>query len=163
MRCTWLLARQLLAGAQQRAQFLDLLFRNKARLDQPATQQIGDPHGVVHVRLAAGNVLDVRRIGQYQFERAVAQDIPHRLPIDPGRFHRHLGTPALGQPAQQRLETGRRRVERPALPSCLAAGHDPDAGDNRLLVHIKTGNPLMYHIHRSSLHTCAAGVGTSHG
>jgi hypothetical protein len=40
--------------------------------------------------------------------------------------------------------------------------HDPYAGEDRLLVHIKTGNPLMHHIHRSFLHTCAAGVGTSH-
>jgi hypothetical protein len=158
-----LLACKLLAGAQQRPQLLDLLFWNEARLDQPATQQIGDPHGVVHVRLATGNVLDVRRIGQYQFERAVAQDIPHRLPIDPGRFHRHMGTPALGQPRQQGHETERRRVECPALPVRLAADHDPYAGDDRLLVHVKTGNPLMHHVHRFPFHACAAGVGTSHG
>jgi hypothetical protein len=53
-----LLARQLLAGAQQRAQFLHLLLGNEARLDQPATHQIGDPHGVIHVRLAARNGSD---------------------------------------------------------------------------------------------------------
>ena len=49
------------------------------------------------------------------------------------------------------LETSRRRVERPAFPSCFAAGHDPYAGDDRLLVHIKAGYPIMYHIHRFPL------------
>jgi hypothetical protein len=142
-----LLARQLLAGTQQRPQLLDLLFRNEAGPDQPATHEIGDPHGIVHVGLAAGDILDVRRIGHDQLERPLAQDIPHRFPIDPGRFHRHLGTPALRQPAQQRLKTGCRRVECPALPGCLAANHYPYAGDDRLLVHIETGNALMHHVH----------------
>jgi hypothetical protein len=48
-------------------------------------------------------------------------------------------------------------------PICFAAGHDPYAGDDRLLVHIKTGDPIMYHIHRFPLSTGAVGVGTSHG
>jgi hypothetical protein len=53
-----LLANQLLAGPHQRAQFLDVFPRHEARLDQPAGQEIGDPHRIVHVRLAAGNSLD---------------------------------------------------------------------------------------------------------
>jgi hypothetical protein len=70
-----------------------------------------------------------------------------------------MGTPALRQPRQQTQKTERRRVECPALPVCLAAGHDPYAGDERLLVHVKTGNPLMDHVHRFPFHVCAAGVG----
>jgi autotransporter passenger strand-loop-strand repeat protein len=92
---------QLLAGAHQRAQFLDVFLRNKTRPDQPARQQISDPHGVVHVRLAARNALDVRRIGHDQLEIAVAQDLPDRCPIDPGRLHRDMRAPALRQPRQQ--------------------------------------------------------------
>ena len=36
-------------------------------------QQIGEPGRVVHVGLAAGHVLDVRRIGQGQRKIAVAR------------------------------------------------------------------------------------------
>ena len=48
-----LLAADLLAGAQQRAEFLLRLVRHEAGPDQPARQQIGDPHGIVHVGLPA--------------------------------------------------------------------------------------------------------------
>jgi hypothetical protein len=59
--------------------------------DQTAGQQIGNPHGIVDVGFAARHVLDVGCIGQDQFEITVAQDGPDRLPVDPGRLHRHLG------------------------------------------------------------------------
>src|SRR5262249_35549038 len=49
----------------------------------------------------------------------------------------------------------------PALPRDLAPGHEPHTGDNRRLMHIKTGNSLMHHVHRRSSHASAAGMGTS--
>jgi hypothetical protein len=49
---------------------------NEARLDQATSRQIGDPHRVVDVRIAAGDVLDVGRVRRYQFEVAVAEDVP---------------------------------------------------------------------------------------
>src|SRR5215475_4295075 len=52
-----LLACELLASAQQRAELLHLLFRYEARLDQPETHQIDDPHGVVHAVLRPGTFL----------------------------------------------------------------------------------------------------------
>jgi hypothetical protein len=44
-----LLANQLLAGPQQRAQFLYCRLRNETRADQAIGQQIGDPGGIVDV------------------------------------------------------------------------------------------------------------------
>src|ERR1700736_2839593 len=73
-----LLASQLLAGAQQRTQFLHVFFRHEARLNQPAGQKVGNPHRIVQVGLAARNVLDVRRIGDDQGEVSFAQNLPHR-------------------------------------------------------------------------------------
>jgi len=71
LHVTGLLAHQLLAGAQQRAQFLRRRFRHKARTDQAVRQQVGQPQRVGDVGLAAGHVLDVRSIGEDQRELAV--------------------------------------------------------------------------------------------
>jgi hypothetical protein len=150
----------LFAGAQQRTQLLDILFRNEARLDQSAGQKVGNPHRIVQISLAARNVLDVRRIGDDQDEVAVAQNLPHRHPIDAGGLHRHVAAATFHQPRQQSPQTIRRRVECPALPRHLAASRKAHAGDNRRLVHIKTGNPLVHYLHRVSLHSCAASVGS---
>jgi hypothetical protein len=84
-----------------------------------------------------------------------ASNRPRSVPSPPGRTRSPSASSATPQ-------------DRPL--SCRMSGtrelpyhrHDPHAGEDRLLVHIKTGNPLMHHIHRSFLHTCAAGVGTSH-
>ena len=127
-----LLAPQLLAGAHQRPQFLDVFLRHETRLDQPAGQQISDPHRIIDVRLAAGNLLDVRRIGHDQREIARAQDLPHRRPVHPGRLHRDLRAPARRQPRQQRQQTLRRRRESPAFPRRLAAHRQPHASHDRL-------------------------------
>ncbi len=73
------LAHQLLAGAQQGAHLLGLLVRHETTSDQAMRQKVGEPSGIVHVGLAPGHVLDVRRVRQHQREIAVAQDVPHRL------------------------------------------------------------------------------------
>jgi hypothetical protein len=49
--------------------------------------QIGEPGGVVHIRLTPGNLLDVGGVGQHQFELTVRQNVPHRLPIHACGFH----------------------------------------------------------------------------
>jgi hypothetical protein len=90
------LPHQLLAGAQQVAHLLGLLIRHKAAADQAMRQQIGQPGGVIHVGLAPRHVLDVCGVRQHQGEIAVAQDMPHRLPVDAGRLHRDVDT-SLGR------------------------------------------------------------------
>src|SRR5215472_10067946 len=78
---TGLLPDQLLAGAQQLTQFLDLLIRNKTAANQAVGQQVGDPRRIADIRLPTGNILDVSGIRQNQFEIAVAQNVPDRLPV----------------------------------------------------------------------------------
>ena len=91
-------ANELLAGAQQAAQFLRLGIRHKAAADQPVGHQIGQPGGVVDIGLAPRDVLDMPGIRQHQGQIAVAQNMPDRLPVDAGRLHRHVRAP-LGLPA----------------------------------------------------------------
>ncbi len=95
------LAHQLLAGAQQVAHLLGLLVRHEAAADQAVRQKIGQPSGVVHVGLASRHVFDMRRVRQHQGEIAVAQDMPHRLPINAGRLHRDMGAALAGKPVRQ--------------------------------------------------------------
>ena len=81
------LANQLLAGAKQGPQLLGRTIRHEAAADQAVGGQLGEPGRIVHVGLAAGHVLHMRGIGQQQFELAVREDMPDRLPIDAGGFH----------------------------------------------------------------------------
>jgi hypothetical protein len=67
-------------------------------------------------RLAARNVLDVRRIGHQQLELTLAQDLPYRRPVNPRCLHRDMRAPALRQPRQQGQQPRRRRRESPTLP-----------------------------------------------
>jgi hypothetical protein len=96
-----LLPPQLLAGAQQLSQFLDLLVRNKTTTDQAVCQQVGDPGCIADIGLTTGNIFNVSGIRQNQFEIAVAQNVPNRLPVNAGRLHGHMGATHLGQPRQQ--------------------------------------------------------------
>jgi hypothetical protein len=59
---------QLAAVAQQLAHLARRFGRNKAFRDQAVTHQIGDPLGILHVRLAAGHVPDVPGIADDQLE-----------------------------------------------------------------------------------------------
>jgi hypothetical protein len=102
----------------------------------------------------------VRGIRHQQLEGAVAQDVPHRLPVNPGRLHCHVAASRSRQPGQQVLKSRRRGVERAALAADPGVHHDPHAGDDRLLVHIKAGYTLMNDVHPFSSHTDAAGVVT---
>jgi hypothetical protein len=62
---------------------------------------VGDPRGVVNVRLAPRNILDVHRVGEHEFERLL-EHVPHRLPVNAGRLHRHMRHVLLREPIAQR-------------------------------------------------------------
>jgi hypothetical protein len=84
---TGTLPHELLTAAQQVAHLLGLLIRHKTTADQPVRQQFGQPGGIVDVGLAARHILDVRRIRQHQFELAVRENVPDRLPVHPRGLH----------------------------------------------------------------------------
>jgi len=121
-------------------------------------QQLGQPRRVVHVGLATGHVFDMRGVRQYQLEATPRQNLPDRLPVHPGRFHRHMRAAARFQPLGQLDQTHRRRLERAHRARHLAARHDPHARHHRLLVHVQTGTARMQHLH-AFLPQPAAGVG----
>ncbi len=98
------------SGAAEVAQLLDGPWRHEARADQAVRQQIGDPHRVVHVGLAAAHVADVRCVGQHQLELAF-EHVPHRLPVHARGLPRHVGAIVLGQPVGQLKQLGGRGAE----------------------------------------------------
>jgi hypothetical protein len=142
-----LLAHQLLAGSRQRAQFLPVFTGDEARLDQAMGGEIGDPHSVVHVRLAAGDRLDGARVGEHKLECARAQDLPYRKPIDAGRLHRRQAAPTRIQPLQQGREPFGRRLIRPTFSCRPVSRHRPQAGHHGVLVNVQAGDAIMDHVH----------------
>jgi len=98
------LPHQLLAGACEITQLLDRPRGHEARTDQPVRQQVRDPGGIVHVGLASGDVTDVLGVGEHQL-KVLFQQMPHRLPVHPRGFHRHMGHAVAPQPLIE-LEQG---------------------------------------------------------
>ena len=141
------LADQLLAGAQQPAHLLGLGIRHEAAPDQPMRQQIGQPSRIVDVRLAAGDVLHMGRVRQQQFEFAVAENMPDRLPVHPGRLHDDVGAALRGQPFRQLEKRLRRRLERAHLASSGAVHRRAQARHHRVLMHVETGATRIQNLH----------------
>ena len=114
-------------------------------------QQIGRPHRVVHIGLAARHVLDVHRIGKHQLER-LGENRPDRLPIDPRRPHRNVADRMARQPARQSLQFRSRRAKRlDLLLNLTAAGQtaagETDTGRDTVTVDIETGTTRMKYLH----------------
>ena len=63
-------------------------------------QKVGYPLRVLHVRLPAGDILDVGWVGQDERE-ASTQDMPDGLPIDARCFHGHLRHLVFLQPVRE--------------------------------------------------------------
>jgi hypothetical protein len=142
-------AHQLLASTRQVTQCLHRHRRHKARSDEAMRQQVGQPHRVVHIGLAAGHVFDVHRIGEHQFE-PLGEDGPDRLPVDPGRLHRDVSDRMARQPARQPLEFRSCRAKRlDVLLNPTAAGQT-DASHDTVTVDIEAGATRMKYLHDPS-------------
>jgi hypothetical protein len=149
-----LLPGQLLAGAGEVAQRLDRHRRHEAGADQAMRQQVGQPRRVVHVGLAAGHVLDVPRVGEHQLER-LGQNRPDRLPVDAGRFHRHVGDRVAAQPARQPLEFRGRGAEGLDVPLDPATLDQASTGHDAVAMHVEPGATRM-----KDFHDCLLACGT---
>ena len=126
---------------------MQILIRHKARLEQPESRQIGDPGRIVHVRLAAGNRLDVRGVGDDHRELAVAQYLPDRHPVDAGGFHRDHFASTRNQPFQKAQKPVRRGLEGSTFVRRLAPGHQADARHDAVLVDVQARHTLVHHLH----------------
>jgi len=136
-----------LAVAGQLTQLADRAGRHEAGADQPVLDQLGDPGRVGHVGLAAGHVVQVRRVQQPALHLALEQ-LPHRLPVAPGRLHPDPGDSEAGQPLGQQPQPGGRRGEPAGLGVApgVAVGH-PHTRGHRVLVHIQTRAAFDQRLH----------------
>ncbi|MCY1533178.1 hypothetical protein D9M68_684910 [compost metagenome] len=142
------LAHELLAGAREIAQLLGGGRWHEARSDQAVGEQIGNPHRVVDVGLAAGHVADVLGVGQHQLEVAL-EDVPHRLPVHAGGFHGHVGAAVQRQPVGQRQQAGGGAVET-AHFVMHGRGDAAHTGHDGVLVHVQPGTAGIEHLHGAS-------------
>jgi hypothetical protein len=141
-----LLTHQLHSLPRQIPQLTHRLVWHKTRLQKPVLEQLGDPLTVLDVGLTPRHRLDVLGVAQDQLEEPLEQ-VPDRLPVHPGRFHRNVGDPFISQPVRQRQELVGFGAEGANLLSDLPLDKSPKAGDDRLLVDIQAGATGMQDLH----------------
>ena len=147
------LTHELLAGAGQRAQFLDRSRGHEAGTDQAMGQQIGQPHRVVDIGLAAGDVLDVCGVGQHQFE-VPFEHVPHRLPVHARGLHGDVLDTERLEPVGQGQQPRCGRLEGANLLQRGAAAGNAYARHDGLLVHVQARAARVDDIH-DRLHVAA--------
>ena len=152
-----LLAHQGLARPGQIADLLLRRGRYEAGPQQTVRQQLRQPGRIIHVGLAARDVAEVPRVHQHELDRAF-EHVPDRLPVHARRLHRRVGTPVLGQPLTEPEQLGRRGPELAELQHHLpVVAHQSGAGDDGVLVHVKSCTSPVRHLHR--VPPSGAGVG----
>src|SRR5579859_3822534 len=117
-----------------------------ARAEQPVPKQIGDPLGILDVRLAAWHRLHVAGVDHHQLDALTFQEVVHRLPVDPGALHRQARDPLLLEPVQELQQLPGDGPERSYL---LPLGGE-HAGHHVGLMDIQAAAPLMDHSHRTT-------------
>jgi hypothetical protein len=144
------LLHQRLAIARQLPQCPDRLGRDKTRFEQAMPQQVGQPFGIFHIRLAPGHRLHMLRVHQDHLAPCF-QQVVHRMPIHPGRFHRDVLDSQTAQPFIQRQQISRhRRKGAHRLLDRSGRQGDQHTHHDGLLVNIQACTALVDHLHRSS-------------
>ena len=114
-------------------------------------QQGGDPFGIFDVRLAPRHGPQVVRIDHQQLHiTAFLEYVVDRLPVHAGCFHGDMRAATLGQPAAQLGQVGGHGAERahPTIERTVSS-RPQHARHDRFLVHVQSGAPFMYDVHRS--------------
>src|SRR5437667_870591 len=110
--------------------------------------QIRDPLAVFLIRLSSRHYLHFLRIRQQQLESRRLQNIPHRFPVDPRRFHGHVPNSFLLEPFRQFLQVSRHRPETPCLFLSLSLLADQRARRNAGFVYLQSTTTLVHNSHR---------------
>ena len=109
--------------------------------------QIGNPFGVLHIRLAARHVADVPGVADDELETPFEHGIDG-LPVDAGALHPDMGHAQAQQPLAQRFQITCHRPEGAhLLGRALSRFPNEDAGHHRLLVNVQPGHSLDHHPH----------------
>jgi hypothetical protein len=140
------LPHQLFAGAGEIAQLLDGGWGHEAAADETMGQEVGNPRGVVHVALAAGDVADMPGVGEDESELAF-EDLPDRFPVHARRFHGDMRAVASRQPVAQRQQFRGGRTERPSFVRDGRARDDARTGHDGMLMDIKPRALRMLQVH----------------
>jgi hypothetical protein len=149
------LPHELFAGAGEIAQLLDGRRRHEAAADQPVGQEVGDPSGVAHVALAAGNVADMPGVGEDELEPAF-EDLPDGFPVHARGFHRDVRTAVGRQPVAQRHQVRGGRAEGPPVVRDGRARHDARTGHHGPLMDIESSALRMQQVHDALLGAVAS-------
>jgi hypothetical protein len=144
------------AAGRVRRGGLGRMVRHETGPDQPMSQQIGQPCGIVDVGLTTGHVLQVGRVRQDQLELTVGENVPDRLPINARRLHDDVRHAFCRQPIGQKHQFGSSVFESLDRSGYLAPRYVTNASHHRVLMYIQTSAMRIENFHRCSL--CAGGV-----
>jgi len=115
-------------------------------------QQFGQPHSIVDVGFAARHVLHVRGVRQHQLELPIIQDVPHWLPVNAGRLHRHVRDPERDQPPGGLAHHPVKRPERPldGDPALRPVTWHPHRDRDLVLADVDRRAALIHDMHACS-------------
>ena len=113
-----------------------------ARLQPKRKEKVGDPHRVVDVTLAAGNIADMSSIREHKLEPTL-QHMPDRLPVDARGLHRHVRNSLARQPIRKFQKIVRRRRKAAYLMACFRPCRQSCTGDDGIAVNIETSASPM--------------------
>ena len=109
-------------------------------------EQLRDPLGIAYIGFATGHRFEMLRVDHQQLKLPF-QNVIDRLPINPGRFHRHVRASFLRQPIPQpqQILGHRPKLSNLSFPS-TAQPLQPTRCDASL-VHVQPTAPLVDHLH----------------
>jgi hypothetical protein len=151
---------QFLAIPGEVAEVGDRGRRHEASPQQPALGELGQPGRVRHVRLAAGNALDVVRVDELQLEGGhLLEHVPDGAPVDAGRLHHHHAHLLADQPVAELPQVAGVAPELPdrLLSAALGSRH-ADRSHDGVLVDVEPRDPIHHHVHRPLLRETAPGA-----
>src|SRR5262252_8220656 len=141
---------QLPAVAGQVAHPSHRLGGHGAASEQPAFQQLGQPGRVPHVDLAIRQVLDLVRVDEEQLNAVeLFKHEPDRPPVDPRRFHRHLGDTFSGEPLPKASQRGGEGAELPHLLLTALQTRPAHTRRDHVLAYIQGSAPLDDYVYET--------------
>src|SRR5437773_702326 len=119
-------------------------------LPECPARQVREPLAVLDVGLATGHGLDMLRVDEQDLETGF-KNVVHRPPVHAGALHRDVRASRRRQPVGQPEQLARCRAEGAYFLGTSARAGKPQAGSNRLLVHIEAAAHWVEHVHRRLL------------